>query len=394
MVASDHAVVDILFTLFHFLIMKNQQNCNHHYIKVIYQGTVYGPFQGPITMEKLARMIRVSIRADPILTSMDSETIIVVSDPYEELFAGLFSLAANPNIMYDEKLDGEVIKPIPNRFGLFKNIQTQTDSTLNEYHHENSGICNLPLDRSEMDAICESMIHLISSIPPRYIKYNKVLSQQIGISLNQVNQWIKHLSVLYVEFVSDKTGLHASGASFETYITFIQYRILNLLHDIWKKVWTRFPPSNRVFNVSTIYTYNSLEKAEHILNCLSSWRRMIDVESWDKIHRHNNHLVQQDVKKQPDTAKSRLLQPSRLPSAEHASDSIALVQKCNGLEDIINKKELETFRIAFLQEVKHRTVFKNDDLKDIKTQMLKEKKFNRVSIDFISKAIEKEFRIY
>ena len=382
--------------------MKNSSGISipHHYIKVVYQTTVYGPFQGPISLARLAKLMRISMRAKPLLQSMDTEKITVITNENAIINAGLYSLAADPSIVYDEAIDGamETSSVGRNKFGQFRDCQTQTDSSAHhngEYSAATSGICNLPLDRSEMEHTVEGMIHLLSSIPPRYIKYNKVLAAQMKISLDQVNEWIKSLSIVYQDMENDKIGLlHASGVTFATYVTFVQYRILSVMHDIWKKVWTRFPPSSRVFNVSTIYTYNSLENAEHILNCLSSWRRMMDAEAWDKIHRHNAAIVESDVKKRTLTAKDRLLQPSRLASTEHAGDRISLAQSFGGLKDISNNQELQNFRIAFIQELRRSAVFKNDELKTIKNKMLKERKLNRDSIDFISNAIEKEFRIY
>ena len=120
----------------------------------------------------------------------------------------------------------------------------------------------------------------------------------------------------------------------------------------------------------------------------------MDAEAWDKIHKHNVAIVASDVKRRPLTAKDRLLQPSRLVSTEHAGDRITLAQTFPGLKDTANNQELQKFRIAFIQELKRCAVFKNDELKSIKNKMLKERKLNRDSIDFISKAIEKEFRIY
>jgi hypothetical protein len=59
------------------------------------------------------------------------------------------------------------------------------------------------------------MMELISSIPPRYIKYNSKLSAQIDTALAEVEEWSKRLK---------ETSTLEKETGWDVKMTFIQYR--------------------------------------------------------------------------------------------------------------------------------------------------------------------------
>ncbi|KAJ3304359.1 hypothetical protein HDV03_002840 [Kappamyces sp. JEL0829] len=359
------------------------------YIKVIFKGTVYGPIQAPTTLAVLANLLRVSMRAQPTLQSLDPKQPGVVCAENTVITSGIYTLVANPEIVYDEVLDGHSHR-LARKSTVHRHMDTQTEPLQGPDGRAGRNACGLPMERGAMEATVEGMLHLISTIPPRYIKYNKLLSTQIETALDEVDAWNKKLHDLYADMESGPARLHASGVPLATFVTFVQYRVLFVMHDIWKKVWTRFAPSNRVFNVSKIYTLHTLEKAEHILNCLSSWRRMLDANAWSKIRLHTT----KDQVARPSTAKVRLLMPARLPSDEHCGNPVQLAQAQPDLSGNNAQAELVLFRLAYLEKVRQTTIHRNEDLKLALENLLREKSLHpSYPAKFIRQAMAQEFRI-
>ena len=371
-----------------------------NYIKIIFRGSTYGPIQSPSSFSFILKMLKVSIRASPVLQSLatsEGEKIVIISNEMTQVTSGLYILNANPNVLYDEKIDGP-LQDLPLRECVNKNgvssIQTQTDLPYTSVKTQDPSH-TLPLAKSEMDKTVEGMLHLISSIPPRYIKYNKVLSQQIDTSLGHIQEWSDKLDDLYKKVETSQSGLHLSGVSYSTYLTFVQYRILTMMNDIWKKVWIKFAPSSRVFSVSKIYTLNTLEAAEHILNCLSSWRRMLDPKSWSNIKYHSSQQASKVAKTRPVTAKDRMLDPSRLVSDEHAGDLTILATNREEAFHLANNNELNVFRVDFLKKVGNESAYKNEHLKRIMKNMMQDREYYSEPLSrFIEQSIAKEFRFH
>jgi hypothetical protein len=163
------------------------------------------------------------------------------------------------------------------------------------------------------------------------------------------------------------------------------------MYDIWKKVWTRFAPVSRSFNVSKIYTLHTLEKAEHILNCLSSWRRILDRDSWQKVQ---FYAVQFGLERSPKTQKERAIMASLSPNNENAGNRMSLVLDKPGSFGNSQEAELSSFRIEYLNEVKKSKVYRNNDLKSILDNMLHLRYQNSsYPTTYVRQAIEKEFRV-
>jgi hypothetical protein len=371
------------------------------YIKVIYQGCTYGPIEAPMTLLAICNMIRVSLRAKPVLRAISRKDTLL-SLPEEMVSTGLYELISNPNISYDESVDGVLEQPAKktklatNSHDMFTQTQARTDLT-----ESNTTSSMLPLRKDEMKECVDRMLHLLATIPPRYIKYNKVLSQQIDEALLQADEWNKKLNSLYDRLESASTNAkHLSGVSLGTFMTFVQYRILNMLHDIWKTVWQRFAPASRVYSVSKIYTLHSLQTVEHILNCLSSWRRMIEREDWSKI----KQFVSESIHFLPRSkSKAQLIMPPRLVSQEHAGDFIQLSQSRPELKPVRDKRrDLDQFRSAFVKQLSLAEVYRNEDMVRILNSLLREQEDSvcrstesaAYPTQYIRQSICHEFQIY
>ncbi len=301
--------------------------------------------------------------------------------------SGIYSLVANPEITYDHALDGFAWEAVKKKVPKGEDVQTQTEP-LNDISSSIRYTGKLPLPKAEMQSIVEGMLHLLTTIPPRYIKYNKVLSAQVDSSLQSVDELNIKLDEAYQNL---HLAYHPSGVSHSTFTSYLQYRILTIMYDIWKKVWTRFAPASRSFNVSKIYTLHTLEKAEHILNCLSSWRRILDRDSWQKVQ---FYAVQFGLERSPKTQKERAIMASLSPNNENAGNRMSLVLDKPGSFGNSEEAELSSFRIEYLNEVKKSKVYRNNDLKSILDNMLHLRYQNSsYPTTYVRQAIEKEFRV-
>jgi hypothetical protein len=179
------------------------------------------------------------------------------------------------------------------------------------------------------------------------------------------------LDELYTEILSAPTTFHSSGVEFNTYLTFTQYRILQLLYEAWKMVWQRFSPLKRVFNVTKIHTLHKLDEAEHILNCLHSWRRILDRQSWTKIQ---NYVTKMESKTMGQmTSKELFLMPPRLPCDENAGELVHLAINRPDLTVISEQQYLSDFRIEYLHSVAKDCLYRQKDLLALMDKMLQDK---------------------
>lgn len=179
------------------------------------------------------------------------------------------------------------------------------------------------------------------------------------------------LDQLYNEMGNFATKMHSSGVEYKTYLTFTQYRILELLYEVWKRVWQRIAPLKRVFNVSKIHTLHKLDEAEHILNCLHSWRRILDRESWQKIQKHVNGFESNTSGLM--TSRDMFLMPPRLPGDENAGDFVQLATDRPDLSMISESQLLAEFRIEYLHSVAKDCLYKQSDLLNLMEQMVGDK---------------------
>ncbi|KAI8899637.1 hypothetical protein BC833DRAFT_584973 [Globomyces pollinis-pini] len=337
------------------------------FIKVVYRNEVYGPWQSTVSLRQICVSLFVSPRSSPILLSMHNERVSCFSNLLDIIPDGLYRLDSDPCIAFDPAIDLPRL-PLTTAPKSTVHEHTQTDLITNSRHDErrltilNPSLNDFPLSPIQMKKSLEGFYHLIGSIPPRYIQYNKLLSGQIECALVEIQKW----QDIYESQVSLDIAVHESGVSLNTFITFLQYRILDLLHDIWKKVWTRFSPSMRVFNISKIYTVNSIKEAEAILNRLAMWRRMLEMEDWYKMKAHvlkkYSFQVNQD----------KILSPSRMVSQEHSGDFIQMYANTISTKTQPNASEfLFELKNEFLMALNRTKVWKNEDLKSLLNEVLK-----------------------
>jgi hypothetical protein len=326
------------------------------------------------------------------LLTLFNNKAVIVSNPDEIVKTGFYNLLSDPTIKFDPHHDKKPIgsNNVPRILVQGKCVETQTDSNHVMKPQEND---KFPLQKSQMNELIDQMLHLISTIPPRYIKYNKLLSKQIDISLEETQSWINQSDAIYKSLQTDSpTTLHHSGVSLGIFLTFVQYRILNMLHDIWKRVWMRFSPQKRVFNVSKLYTLHSLQKVEHALNCLSSWRRILDEQSFLKLKYHFGKKLKWEIDRTP-TRKSELLSPPRLVSDENCGDFVHVSQDCPNVEEVRSKEEvLDIFRKEFVKGLNMRDVYKNREMVIVLNELLAAKEHDYPT-NYIRHTIKNEFKL-
>ncbi|KAJ3321530.1 hypothetical protein HDV06_004066 [Boothiomyces sp. JEL0866] len=353
------------------------------HVKILLKGVIYGPIESECTFEFICQMFKVSPMANPSLTKLPDKKLVIHKQA-EVVESGMYEFSFNPNVPFVEipvKLN-KVSKTVQTT-----SVHTQTiaNSTQPIIQTQDS----LPLKPKLMKECTDRMVQLIASIPPRYIQYNKLLSAQINTSLEQIDQLTKYLGFLYTDFTLEQEL--DKGLQMSIFATFLQYRILTMLHDIWKKAWTRFSPSMRVFSVSKIHQLHSLDQAEDILNRLCMWRRMIKPSDWNNIKGYCAKHIKP-------TKKLQILLPDRLVSDEHAGDFIHLTTERPQIpKENSSKAILDKFRVAFLKESSKREAYTVKDLKSILNELLISQENNSDSSfpsDYIQREIGREFLMY
>ncbi|KAJ3272105.1 hypothetical protein HDV01_005970 [Terramyces sp. JEL0728] len=349
-----------------------------NHIKILSNGIFYGPIESICTLEFICQMFKVSPSANPMLALLpDKKTVI--HQQSEVVTSGIYELTFNPNVPFTE---------LPSkRNQVSKMVQTSDVHTQTKFAQQPVGSeDSLPLKPKQMKECTDRMLQLIASIPPRYIQYNKLLSAQIDSSLEEIDYLTKHLNFLNTGFSKDQQL--DGGMQVAEFATFLQYRILTMLHDIWKKVWTRFSPSMRVFNLSKIHQLHSLDQAEDILNRLCMWRRMMRPSEWNKIKNYcSKHFKHQK--------KSKILLPDRIVSDEHAGDAIYLTTERPKIPPENNvKSALGKFRVAFIKETLKQDAYNTKEMKIIMNELIISNESNSSSAfpsEYIQKQITREF---
>nr|KAJ3422856.1 hypothetical protein HK105_005940 [Polyrhizophydium stewartii] len=296
------------------------------HIKIVLQGNVYGPLRAPTTIKTLCVALKVSPRAMPTLQSLDREPKIVIVDMDAGVESGLYELLAQPGVEFDSELDDSMLLPAPKALRSVRALRTPAATEESRESAEpvaSQPLERMPLSRSEMDACVNAMMHLISSIPPRYIRHNAVLSAQLEHAMLEVDRLQKNLDALVqrIDTAAHDLGFSSKRAtlSIEIHVTFVQYRIVHVLYEAWKTMWKRFSPAIRSFNISKIETLHSVEIAEHYLNRLWSWRRILDSDVWCKLTRsmHEQERRADNLEKMP-----RSLQPPAARAKQIFTDAV------------------------------------------------------------------------
>ncbi|KAI8815326.1 hypothetical protein BJ742DRAFT_12375 [Cladochytrium replicatum] len=145
----------------------------------------------------------------------------------------------------------------------------------------NSDLSKPMTDQSKMNnvlATIEAMTALISSIPKRYFKYNVALSRQLNNSIEEVMHLEEKLLEAHAKN-SKKENQNDFDAEFK-----IGTKIVNILTNLWFRVWQRYSPRGRVLNlsspmhVSDVATPAAIDRAETYLNSFHTWRRILESE--------------------------------------------------------------------------------------------------------------------
>jgi hypothetical protein len=367
-------------------ILSMQKN-----IQIYYDGAFYGPFQSNLTIRDIS--LALNLRYPVMLRSLlENRDCTLIRGQNEAIPSGFYEamIVAEGEMLQTRSVVKESRKVSNPKCTLHAGTQTDT-LTLETPNLNLSTVTQFPLSKSEMANIVDSMLQLIATIPPRYIKYNKAISTKIDTTLNEVDRWTTYTEKLYGQVSKSSNSDYIPSVSIQDFVTFLQYRTLFLLYDIWKTVWQKFAPKSRVYSLSKVCTSNSLDRIEHILNCLSSWRRMMKSSTWSSLQSHFSLL---GAGKQERSQKCKL-SASRLPSQEHCGDAVFLTQQRPEINATLNKEnELRRFRILFIQKIRDYDAFTDRELSQILHEMVKEQEQNMSAefpSHFIKASIKQEF---
>lgn len=325
-----------------------------NYVKIIANGNTYGPIRAPTTLSFIIKILKISKSASPMLQMLNTPTNpMVIIDLQEKVLSGLYELLYDTDVGYDSA--AECTQEFPVHHNTYCTTGVRKDRLpVNHYSSKTATTITeslelvaaeeqeFPLKDGDMSECLKAMMELISSIPPRYIKYNVKLSAQIDAALAEVNEWSLRLNS------GDEDEM-----SWKLKKTFIQYRIIHILHETWKTVWQQFSPYARSFQTTKIVSFHAFDVAEGYLNRLWSWRRMLSDSEWRKLRcvyskendaRRVTHFV-------PMNAKNRILKPPPLPSSENAQTWTYLVRrplpKINSAHEN-SKNAVHSFRLMFI----------------------------------------------
>jgi hypothetical protein len=137
------------------MIIKN-------YIKISFHGTIYGPIEALSPFHIVCKHMKVSIKSNPSLQSIQNPNFVIV-DGKTIVPSGFYKLHALGDVKFEhvEEESNFAVKRVAHH-----SIDTQKDKAGVINHNLPS---SLPLGKTEMDIVMQGMLHLISSVPPRYI---------------------------------------------------------------------------------------------------------------------------------------------------------------------------------------------------------------------------------
>lgn len=373
------------------------------YVKVCFQGEIYGSIRSPVSLNLLCALFKVSPRASPTLVSLDAKHPLIVSDMEQEVEVGFFELVSRRDVPYDANIDN--LKPInKTRRAHCRNTK---DEDLNSASNQTDVF---PIPDDEMTLAIRAMLHVISSIPPRYLNFNVILANQVERAIEVVENLEKVLADLNIN--SDES-VHRYNRSkkipleLQIHKTFIQYRILNVLHQTWKAAWDRVSPISRYFSISDIKIMDSLELSEVYLNRLNSWRRMLERDKWDALVSNIPLPTPTDL-----NPRKKIYNPRGLPSDKNPKAWTYLVRPCTAPVTPSNintptvfldpAETLHSFRKMYIDSMKAQKITKDEELNVLLVKMLQlEMQFKSKSssenivypFNYIKKAIKREFKL-
>ncbi|KAI8818363.1 uncharacterized protein EV422DRAFT_569779 [Fimicolochytrium jonesii] len=303
-------------------------------IRIIHKRTTYGPIH-PTSCRLIFSALQISPRASPRLRGL-TDTNLLFSEATgqldEKLVPGLYELDCVDGVQWEDKQDSwkapkkkEDVEPRSR-----KQPDEQPNPAALKIYTTPTPTVEKSLDELTMGI--EAMLHVIRTIPARYVKYNKILSAQLDSALLEVEA----LQVALKKMQSASEPQKATGTSerlpmeepplplagaeetqtaevskptpviaasrtakksqsipAETLRIFTQYRIFTVLYQVWSAVWTRFGPRSRYYHISDLTNPAAFEAAEHTLNRFHVWRRTFDAQTWAQMKKSSTigHLV-------------------------------------------------------------------------------------------------------
>jgi hypothetical protein len=321
----------------------------------------------------------------------------------KEVEEGFFELVSRRDIPYDPNID--YLPPLSRN----RRVHSRTRTTEDQNSTSNQPD-TFPIPDDEMSLAIRAMLHVISSIPPRYLNFNVILANQVERAIEEVEKLQKILADLTIN--SDES-VHRYNRSkkipldLTIHKTFIQYRILNVLHQTWKAAWDRVSPISRYFSISDIKIMDSVELSEVYLNRLNSWRRILEKDKWNALVSHIPLPKPSDL-----NPRKKIYNPRGLTSDKNPKAWTYLVRPSTAPVTPSNVdtpkvfldpvESLNSFRKMYIESMKAQKITKDEELNVLLVKMLQlEMKLKSQStteqivypFSYIKKAIQKEFKL-
>ncbi|KAJ3169564.1 hypothetical protein HDU88_000755 [Geranomyces variabilis] len=243
-------------------------------VQIIYAGTTYGPIR-PASLSTILAALHISPRSSPTVAGISDPTkaYSAATDPHAIVSPGLYALHCKPDVKWDAAIDRwpspppakpkvTPVKAVIDLPALPKRQRLQKE----------------PQDEDEIEAGIQAMLHLVGTIPARYVKHNARLSTRLSTAIYEINT--------LQDLLADQNQSSDNRRA-------IQYRLLATLHDVWTTVWARFAPASRFYHISDVTTPANFARAEHALNTFHVWRRTLDATTWQQMQRSSTlrHVV-------------------------------------------------------------------------------------------------------
>ncbi|KAJ3045931.1 hypothetical protein HDV00_006197 [Rhizophlyctis rosea] len=274
------------------------------YIKILHNNQTYGPLHSTTTLRQILTTLRIPPRSNPSLHNLQSPKIYTTESLDTLIDSGVYELVvANPLPW----VEGEDDVRLDNRVDVRQKSTQTSQRSEGSLENEDSGRREVAREKvvkskveekvkSEIEIGIEALVHLVASIPPRYVKYNTVLSRRMDEAIELVERLRHSLQLVEKEETNNPSSSPPPTRPkipITTQKTFIQYRLILLLHQIWSTVWARYAPASRLYHISDMATPQALITAEHCINQIHIWRRTLDAQTWETLKRSSTcrHLV-------------------------------------------------------------------------------------------------------
>ncbi|KND04582.1 uncharacterized protein SPPG_00302 [Spizellomyces punctatus DAOM BR117] len=265
-------------------------------IKIIHGSTTYGPIRSPSTIRFICTALKIPFRASPSLRGISDPTkAYSAQEPDASVVAGLYELTSKSDVVWDDSIDAEGMakdcKPTADKQGGNTFPRPKLEAPTPTF--DVSAVMEKKEPNTDLDVGIEALLFVVSSIPARYFKYNKILAAKMDQALAEVDILQQSLNDLYGDTKKARCESSTTNIPLETMRTFIQYRIATILSDVWSSVWHKFGPKYRKYHVTDVTTSAALERAEHCLNRLHVWRRTMDAQTWNQMKNSSTmgHLI-------------------------------------------------------------------------------------------------------